>query len=161
MPMWDGSAIVDGSCYSKASIRFIFVDEVVEFTGEYAFSEKLEKAFGYGTNKSFAPIKQSPGKYVPGGLKVKGFSGGAQKMREKIAALTEDSKSYGTVKFPVMIQMVDSNESPIDIGFEGVSWEENANTINDSPDPLQDEMNYSFMRMNRNGLTLYDSSEEL
>jgi hypothetical protein len=161
MPMWDGSNIKDGSAYSKASIRFIFVDEVVEFTGEYSFSQKLERGLGYGTNKSFGPMKRTPGKYVPGGLKTKGFWGGVQKMREKCAALAVDGVSYGTVVFPVMIQAIDANESPIDLGFEGVAWDEENSTIPDSADPLQDELAFAFMRMNHNGLTLYDSSEEL
>jgi hypothetical protein len=106
-------------------------------------------------------MKQTVGKYVPGGLKVKGFTGGVQKMRELVAEQSANGRSYGAVWFPIHMQLLDANESPIDLEFVSCKWEEETSQISDNADPLQDELSFTFFRMLRNGLTLWDSSAEL
>lgn len=157
----DGSLVVNGTAYSWGSGRFIFVDDYVEAVCEYSYDEKLEVAHGYGLNKSQAPLKQSTGKYMPGVLKVKGFQGGVQKMREYLAKYSANGRSYGTVIFSVMLQYIDQNEAPIDVLFEGVRWTSNNESRTNDSELNQDEFELKFTKMSRNKFTLYDSSEEL
>jgi hypothetical protein len=161
MPLSDGKVTQDGTSYSRASVRFIFIDEIVQFVGEVSSSHKLETALGYGMNLAQGPIVQSAGKYVPGGLKVKGFKGGVQKMREKVAAMSPSGTSYGAPMFPVLIQYIDANESPIDEEFRNCKWEEESSTVTDSPDCLQDELSFTFWTKKTNGLSLHNDAEEL
>ena len=161
MPMNDGSKVKYGSAYGRGNVRMIFVDEIVEFVAEFSWSHKREKSFGYALNKAQGPVKQSFGKYVPGGVKFKGYKGGVQKMREKIAALSESGTCYGEVLFPIMLQFINSNEAPIDQVFNGCSWDEESSTVSDSADPLQDELAFTFWNTSINGVTLNDTSEEL
>jgi hypothetical protein len=161
MPMADGSKVKYGNAFSRASIRIIFVDEIVEFVGEFSYTHKLDKAFGYGTNRAQGPMKQSAGKYVPGGIKMKGFKGGVQKMRAKVSAMSFSGTSYGDVHLPIHVQAIEANEDPIDLQFDGCCWEEESSTIADNADPLQDELSFTFFGMLTNGLSLNDRSDEL
>jgi hypothetical protein len=161
MPLSDGKVTQDGTSYSRASVRLIVVDAIIQFVGEVSHSQKLESAFGYGMNRSQGPMAQSAGKLTPGGLKLKGFKGGVQKMRELVAELSESGTCYGTPMFPLFIQYIDANESPIDEEFFNCKWEEESSSITDSPDCLQDELSFTFWRKKTNGLSLHDDSEEL
>jgi hypothetical protein len=106
-------------------------------------------------------MKQSTGKYEPDQMKIKGFSGGVQKMRDYLAQRAIDGRSYGNVIFECLIQLIDANETPIDIKFEGVTWSSNNDSRTEGSELFQDEIEFKFMKCWRNGLSLFDSSEEL
>jgi len=159
--MWDGSANPDGAAYYRGSVRMVFDNQTVEFFGEASWGQKLTRGIGYGMDRSQGPMKWTRGKLETNGLKVKGFAGGVQKMREYLAAGSDDGLSYGNTPITIFFQYLDRNESPIDVCFEVCLFDEEAASIADSPDPLQEELTFWFKRKSQNGLTLEDRSEAL
>jgi hypothetical protein len=124
-----------------------------------SWDEKRERSFGWGMARSHAPSGRTPGKYTPGALKTTAWRHTAGALREYLASLVDDSRSYGNAIVPIFLQYVEGSKV-FTVEFEDaaptgitVSDEENA-------DPNKEEWEWSVMRIRNDGLTLYDSSEE-
>jgi hypothetical protein len=150
---------VNGNLVSWASTIFkIYTDR---FTGlvSIGWDDKRERVPGYGMNRSHAPIGRTSGKYTPGIVKVKMHKHAAIDLRFYLANLAVDGRSYGNAIFPMYLQYVESDLVSTVEFFDCATTGETCSD-EESPDPRFEEWEFSTLRIRKDGLTLYDSSEE-
>lgn len=161
MTLWDGTKNPDGPVYYRGSVRMIFARETVTFFGEASWGQKLARGVGYGMDRAQGPQKWTRGRLENSGLKVKGFAGGVQKIKELLAEQSESGSDYGNSPIDIVFQFIEANESPIDVHFYVCLLDEDNCSISDSPDPIYNELMFWFKRKTENGLSQEDRSEEL
>lgn len=123
------------------------------------WTEKRERAFGYGMTRSHAPLGRTSGKYTPGPLKTTLHKHTATALRQSLADLVDDGRSYGNAEVPVFLQYVEGDKV-FTVEFELCATTGQDCTDEENPDPTKEEWEWSYMRCSQDGLTLYDSSEE-
>ncbi len=127
------------------------------FTG-ISFADKRERVKAYGMGRHQAPRGRSRGKYTVEPVKLTGWKGSMQEVREALAALSVDGISYGDVEFEITVQYVEADEIPMTVEIEHCVWGANTTSDEEGPDPLKEEVELDCMLIRRNGLTLFDSS---
>lgn len=149
---------VNGNTLSWGSITIKAGNE--QFTGftEISYSDKRERAKGYGMGRHQAPTRRSRGKYTVENPKLKGFKASMQQLREDLAA-QGDGTNYGDVEFLVVIQYIESDEKTITVELGRCVIAGNSASESESPDPLQEEIELDCMWIKRNGKTLFDASQ--
>lgn len=125
------------------------------------YGDKLEMIMGYGMGRHHAPTRRSAGKYSTDPGKLKMYKDSAEVLRSALAALAEDGRSYGTVEFEIVVQIVWPNGTPLNVEIHRVRLSEEATQHDEGPELLMEDLTYSCMSIVKNGKTLFDSSEGL
>ncbi len=125
---------------------------------EITFGDKLETVFAHGMARHQAPRGRSRGKYTTDEGKIKLFVGSAKALREALAA-AGNGDSYGLTQFTLEVQIVEasSNEPPVDTVLFDCRLGAITNTFTEGNEALQEEYTFSCMRIERDGLTLYEN----
>lgn len=129
---------------------------VTAFTGG---TDKLERAYGYGMNRSHAPIARAAGKYTP---PTPGFTMHAHTYRRFIDYLKNrapDRRSIGKVEFHLMLQVREGSLTS-DMEWRRCTLTERNPKAEENVEGQTREVVLSCMRYIEDGTTLYDSSEE-
>ena len=144
--------------YSWSSIIFKLAEE--RFTGftSISFGDKRERVKAYGMGRHHAPRGRSAGKYSVDPVKVVGWKSSVQALREALAKLSPDGKSYGDVEFQGLVQYVEADESEVTVELDRLVWASNTTSDEEAPDPLKEEFELDCMLIRRNGLYLFDGS---
>lgn len=150
---------VNGNQHSWGSIK-VKIDGVPYFGFKsISYGDKRERVKAYGMGKHQAPRGRSRGKYSTEPSKLGGPKSSIQALREALAAKSPDGISYGDVEFEVVIQYYERYELPITVQLERCVIVENTSSEEEGADPLNEEIALDVMKIYRNGLTLFDSSE--
>ena len=150
---------VNGNALSWGSIK-CKIDGVPYYGFKsVSYGDKRERVKGYGMGKHQAPRSRSRGKYTVEPAKLGGPKSSMQALREALAAKSQDGVSYGDVEFEVVIQYFEKNELPITVQLERCVIVSNSASEEEGGDPLSEEIELDVMKIYRNGLTLFDSSE--
>lgn len=153
-----GDAIrVNGNQYEWGSIVIKIDGDEYHGTTAVNHSQKRERTKAYGTGRHHAPRGRTRGKYSAEG-KLTMWKSSAQALRQALAN-SVGTNSYGDKVFQVVIQYIETDETPITeelvdcvIASEDASHEENT-------DPLKEEIGLDVMYIKKNGLTLFDNSD--
>jgi hypothetical protein len=131
-----------------------------EFVGlsGVSYGQKRERVKAYGMGRHYAPRGRTRGKYSADNPKLTFYKGSGQKFLDLLASLAPDGVSYGNVEFPMVIQYVADDESPIQIEFLDCCVAAETATDDESPDPSKDEIELDVMKILRNGKSLFDST---
>ena len=133
------------------------------WTGFTAFSggtDKLERAYGYGMNRSHAPIGRTAGKYTP---PSPGFTMHAStyiKFIDYLRSKSPNGRSIGGVEFQLMLQVAEGSISS-DMEWQRCTLSERTPKAEETADSQTREVVLSCMRYIEDGTTLFDSSEEV
>jgi hypothetical protein len=155
---------VNGNQYSWGSIVLRVDGE--PFTGftSISFGDKRERAYAYGMGRAQAPRGRTRGKYTPEPVKLTGFAGSVQILRQALAALSSTGRSYGNVESEITVQYVEneggSNEVPIIVQLHRCTVTSDLSSEEESPDPSKCELEMQAMYVERNGYTLYDPNDD-
>lgn len=153
--------IINGIAHSWESVKLTFDNDVFNQFSSIDYDDKLESAFAYGNGKAHGPIARSGGKYTPGALKLTALKGAMQLFREWVAAKSANKKNYGKVIFQGVLQYLAEDDVPIKVEFRDLKWSSNTSGDKEGADPLTDSCELQPMRILRNGVTLYDSTDEV
>ncbi len=153
---------VNGNQYGWGSIVCKVAGGRLEgFTGiSYADSRERVKAWGMGRHQ--APRGRTRGKYTTEPVKLTGFVGSMQTLREDLAKLSDDGVSYGDVEFEIVLMHVEpsaSSELPVVVEFGRCVITKNSASHEEGGDPSKEEIEIDCMSIRRNGLTLFDSTQ--
>ena len=150
---------INGSMLSWGSIKVKFDGDT--FTGftSISYGDSRERVKAYGMGRSHAPRGRSKGKYATDPVSLKGPKGSIQALLQKLAD-AGDGVSYGETEFQIVVQYIEPTEDPITVELEDCVITKGASSDEEGPDPLEEEVEIDCMRIKRNGLTLYDASEE-
>lgn len=153
---------VNGNTYSYASTILKIDGERYWGITSMSYGDKRERVHGYGMGKSQAPRSKSKGKYTVKPTKLVGEKATIQAIRDQLAAKSSNGKSYGDVSVPIFLQYVEDDQpDPITIEILDCTVEDDDSSNENNSDPSKDEITFLPMRIKRNGLTLYDSSQEV
>lgn len=126
---------------------------------EIAYGDKRTRSKSYGMGRSHAPRGRTAGKYEVDECTMKMLKKSTKELRAALAANAQDSKSYGSVSFQIVVQYAGADgEVQTDTLHECTLSGDN-NSHSEGPDPLYDNLTVDVMRIDRDGLTLYDQSE--
>lgn len=153
---------INGKMHSWASLKLKAANEVYSGFNSISFGDKRERVKGYGMGRHHAPRGRSAGKYTPEPVKVAGPTGSCEAFRQMLAKLAPDGVSIGDVEFEIQLQYVEtlgSSEVPINVVMERCVLSGDTASHEENPDPLKEELEFDTMRIRRNGLTMFDSSE--
>jgi len=126
-----------------------------------SYSDKRERVIAYGMARHQAPRGRSRGKYTIEPVKLTGWKGSVQALRDQLANFAVDGVSYGDVEFEIVVQYVEADptgETPMTVELERCVWTGNSVSEEEGPDPLKEEIEINCMLIRRNGLTLFDNS---
>jgi hypothetical protein len=150
---------VNGNQFSWGSI-ILKVDQepFYGFTG-ITYADKRERVKAYGMGRHHAPRGRSRGKYTIEPVKLTGWKSSVQAVRLQLAARSANQLSYGDVEFQIIVQYVESDETPMTVAIERCVWAGNSSSDEENPDPLKEEVEIDAMLIRRNNLVLFDSSQ--
>jgi len=149
---------VNGNDVSWGSITVKTGGEIFDGFSKIAYGDKRTRGKGYSAGRHHAPTHRSSGKYEIDPVKVTGYKEELQRLRAKLAAQANDERSYGNVEFEVQVQFEEAGILH-QIDIHRCVWFEDAAAHEDSEDPLQEEVSWDPMRLERDGLCLYDATE--
>jgi hypothetical protein len=151
---------VNGNMHSWGSIIVKIDGDRFYGFNSISYGDKRERVKGYGMGRHQAPRGRSRGKYTTDPVKLGGPKSTIQALRAQLAARASDGKSYGDVEFEIVTQYVESGETPMTVEIERCVITANITNDEEGPDPLKDEVEIDCMLIRRNGLTLFDGSQE-
>lgn len=154
---------LNGHALSWGDLVFKIGNEKYRGFTAVSYDEKIERSLVYGMGKDHAPQGKTAGKYVPGAVKVKGRKSSVIRVRQALAALSPNGRSYGVPVFEASLQGISagSNQAEIDTQFRRCQYAERSVSYEENADPLMEELIIVTEAIVENGLTLFDSSEEL
>lgn len=151
---------INGNLFDFGSQELTFDNDViVGYTSVSYSGEKRTRTKGYGAGRSRKPRGRSGGKYEPPAVKIKFYLDSWAKVMAWAAARSPDGKSYGNVEFPAMLQFVEPGLDTHVVKFERMCIVEVGGEGEENPDPNMIEIGFDVMSVERDGLTLYDSSQ--
>lgn len=151
--------LVNGNQYSWASAVIKISGENIYGITSISYNDKRERVKAYGTGKHHAPRGRSRGKYSTDASKMTCWTSTAQDLRNMLASQSPDGVSYGDTVFQVVVQYAEDDETAVTVELVDCVLASQDTSNEESPDPLKEEITFDVMRIRRNGLTLYDSSE--
>lgn len=125
------------------------------------YGDKLEMIMGYGMGRHHAPTRRSEGKYSTDPGKLKMYKDSAEVLRAALAAKAEDGRSYGTIEFQIVVQIITKSGKPLHVQINRCRLSEEATQHDEGPELLFEDITYSCMSIIKNGKTLFDSTEGL
>lgn len=150
---------VNGNQLSWGSITVKIAD--LDFYGFTAisYSDKRERVKAYGMGRHHAPRGRSRGKYSTEPVKLTGWKGSVNILRQALAEKSPSGLAYGDVDFSINIMYSEADEPSIAVDIEGCVWMTSTANDEENPDPLKEEIEIDCMVIRRNGLVLFDDSE--
>lgn len=124
-----------------------------------SYGDKRERVKAYGMGRHHAPRGRSAGKYSTDPVKLTGWKASVAKLRDELAALSRDGKSYGNVEFTIEVSFIEPGEDPMSVTLERCVIVSDTASHEESADPLKEELEIDCMLIRRNGKTLFDGTE--
>lgn len=155
------SVQINGVAHSWNAVKLTFDNDQFNQFESIDFDDKLESVFAYGTGRAQGPIARSAGKYTPGPVKLTALKSAVQLFREWVAAKSTNGKNYGHVIFQGVLQYLSEDDEPLMVEFRDLKWSTNTSADKEGGDPLKESFELQPMRIIRNGVTLYDSRDEV
>lgn len=154
------SARINGNMYSFASVTLRVAGTLVSAFKSINYADSRERGMGYGAGRSYGPIGQTSGKYVPEPVTAEIEKHALQDLRRALADQAGGS-SFGSVEFQIVVQY----EEPDGAGgtrlitdtIERCTWKKNAAKNTESVDANYDEVEFNCMFIKWNGLTLFEA----
>jgi hypothetical protein len=150
---------VNGNLISWGSMTLKLGQERWTGVSEVSYGDKTELAKGYGSAPHQGPRGRSRGKYVPEAVKLKMFSDSAVELRRKLAALSADARSYGTVTFDGEVQFAEADLPAQQVTLVGLRVTSDMTTASEGSEPVMVDIECDCMWVVRDGLTMFDSSQ--
>jgi hypothetical protein len=123
------------------------------------YGDKRERTKAYGMGRHHAPRGRTLGKYSTDPVKLRGPLSTAQAVREQLASLSADGKSYGNTECEIVIEYALDNEPALTVEIERCVYVSASSSNEESPEVLKEEIEFDPMIIRRNGLTLFDGSQ--
>lgn len=149
---------VNNNQYGWASIVAKIDGDTYYGLTSISFADKRERVKAYGMGRHHAPRGRSPGKYSVDAVKVVGWKSSIQTLLADLAKKAPDGKSYGNVEFEIVVQYIESDETPISVVIERCVITSVSSANEESADPLKEELEIDAMLIRRNDLTLFDGT---
>lgn len=122
------------------------------------FSDGVEQELAYGTGRHQAPRGKTRGKYVPEPLVMTVYNSTAEAIRKDLASKA-GGRGISSVSVPIVLQFVEKDDSIVTIEALESTLVKNESSHEEGPAALTEKLTWRPMRILRNGVSLYDSTE--
>lgn len=120
---------------------------------EISYGDKLEVTPGYGMSRSHSPIGRTSGKYVVEPLKMKVFQHVAKEIRDDLIRISPD-RTLSTPQIPITLQYYEYGLEAHMVYFEGARFVSETDSISESADAPMVDIEWSILKIWRDGVTL-------
>lgn len=124
-----------------------------------SYGDKRERVKGYGMGRHHAPRSRTLGKYSTEPLKLRGPHSTCHAVREQLASLSADGRSYGNVECEVVVEYALDNEPALTVEIERCVYVTGTVSNEESAETQKEELEFDTMLIRRNGLTLFDGTQ--
>lgn len=118
------------------------------------YSHRRERTLGWNMDRSGAPARRSRGKYTPDTVKVGFYKDTVQEIRKALAAQSESGIEYGDVECDGLLQYTEGEKSGT-VEFDRMVFVAVTGTVEEGPDFVVEEVEFSVMAIREDGLILY------
>jgi hypothetical protein len=150
---------VNGKQHSWASVIFRVNGERFYGVSSIGYGDKRERTKTYGMGQHQAPRGRTSGKYTVEALKLKVYTSSAQELRDLFANETEDGTSIGNAEVPIVLQLIEDDETNITVEFDRCAIASITASHDEGPDATTEEWEIDVMLLRRNGQTLFDATQ--
>lgn len=147
-----------GNALSWASWMFKVEGHEWHGVAKISGTQKRERGRVMGAGRAQIPRGLTGGKYTPE-FKLTVYRGSYNDFIAFLASAASDGVSYGNVKFDIVSQQVETDETPSTLEVLGCYvTEESFEDSDDSVEASKDEVGLFVTVIRRNGKTLYDNT---
>jgi hypothetical protein len=153
---------INGVQISWSSCKLTIDGESIFGFISISFKDALEVSYAYGAGRDHGPRGRSAGKYTPDPVVISMWASTAQEVRRMLSQRAQQQgrgNSYGKAVVPIVLQYIEADDSTMTIEFEECRYLSASTSNEEGADALKEDVEFSPMRLRRNGLVLFDESE--
>lgn len=152
------SVRINGLQIGWASVKFKVNGNPYRGITAIEYADGVEASYAWGTGRHFAPRGRTAGKYTPEPFVVTAFKSTAGAIRKD---LNEQANGRGvsSVSVPIVLQYVEKDDAVITVEALESRLMKNEGSDEEGPDALTEKLTFMPMRIKRNGIALYDTTE--
>lgn len=153
---------INGTQISWASLSFkLNGQRYYGITAIEGATDSRERAYAYGSGRHHAPRGITAGKYTPEPLVITCWKSTAKAIRTDVAARSSDGVSYGSVTDnQIVVQYIEPSDALVTIEVQDCTITKIEASDEEGAEGLSEKITFMPMRIIRDGLTLFDSTEE-
>lgn len=148
---------VNGVQYGWDSLIFKIDGDRYNGLKAIEYGDAVEKALQWGMGKSHAPRSRTRGKYTPEPIALTVFSDTAKSIRNYLAQRANGT-GIAQVEVPIVIQAAEA-QGVITVEFERCTLVSNKNSHDESPEALEEKLEFLPMNILRDGVALFDTTQ--
>lgn len=122
------------------------------------YADGVEKTYAYGMGRHHAPRGRTLGKYTPELLVITCWTSTAETIRKGLAQKA-GGRGISSVSVPIVLQFIEKDDAIITIEALDSTLVKNEASNEEGPDALAEKLSFMPMRLLRNGVALYDTTE--
>jgi hypothetical protein len=153
------SVRINGIQISWSSVRFKIDGTPYYGITAIEYGDGMERALAYGMGRHHAPRSRTRGKYTPKPFVVTGFTATARTIRQALAQRA-GTAGIASVLVPILLQYSETADGPtITIEAFDCTLDDIEAGHDEGPDPLSEKLTFQPLRLKRDGVAMYDTSE--
>lgn len=149
---------VNGVQISWSSVKLKIAGTPYSGITAVEYADGVEKAFAYGMGRHHAPRGVTRGKYTPEPFVLTCWASTAQAIRSDLNAKA-GARGISNVPVAIVLQYVEKDDAVITIEALDATLTKNEASNEEGPDALSEKLTFLPMRIKRNGVALYDTTE--
>lgn len=144
---------VNGFTHSWASTKITIDDEQYVGISKISWDHAIEEGLVRGQGGK--PLGRTRGQYVPGAVTLTMRKSSAMALKDKLAAKSSDGKTFGAVTFPVVVQYLEPDDTPITVELNSCRILKSTAANEQGADPTAEDVELSCLEVVENGKKLY------
>lgn len=144
---------INGFTHSWASTKVTIDSEQYAGLSKISWDHAIEE--GTVRGQGGAPLGRTRGQYAPGTVAVTLRKSSALELKKRLAAKSPDGKTFGSVTFPIVVQYLEPDDTPITVELNRCRVLKSTTANEQGPDATADELEISCLEVVENGVRLF------
>jgi hypothetical protein len=150
---------INGVVYGWSSVKLKIDGELYSGGTDIEFADGVEKTKVFGMGRHHAPRARTRGKYTAEPFVFTAFAATARQIRAAINAKA-GTKGIANYEVQIILQMIEQDDGGvITVELFDCVLIKNESSHSEGPEALMEKVTFDPMRIKRNGIALYDTSE--
>lgn len=145
---------INGFQHSWSSTKCKIDGEHYAGLTKISWDEAIEEGMARGWGPK--PRGRTRGRYVPGQVSITMAKSSAQALKKALAQKSKGGKAYGTVVFPITLQYLEPDDTPITVEFRDCRILTASTANEEGADAAMEDLTISTMEILENGLSLME-----
>lgn len=145
---------INGLQHSWSSTKCKLDGEQYAGLTKISWEHSIEEGMSRGQGAK--PRGRTRGRYVPGAVSITMAKSSAQAFKAALAQKSKTGRSYGTVIFPITLQYLEPDDTPITVEFRDCRILKSTTANEEGADASMEDLEISTMEIIENGLSLVE-----